>query len=145
MIHRIFHIVLAALIYVSSMGFTLNAHFCRGELKDLRAFLPARSCHAQVRKDVSAHCPMHAQAMTCNSGEKGGKNCCDDESRYLKKDQEQQFQLLARKVPPFPATVDLVRSPADLPVFDHRKIDYLNYKPPLIFCNYPVLLQTFLF
>lgn len=74
------------------------------------------------------------------------RGCCDDETEIIKSDEEQiapsspDDNLLSLAV--------LVKLPItlhhDLPKFDRRSLDYLNYKPPLLICDYPSQLQVFL-
>jgi hypothetical protein len=44
MIRKIIHIFFALLILVSTTGFTINMHYCHGQLVDLALFAPAKSC-----------------------------------------------------------------------------------------------------
>ncbi len=44
MIKKIVHIVIANLILVSMVGFTINMHYCHDQLIDLAVFSPAHSC-----------------------------------------------------------------------------------------------------
>ena len=44
MSRKIFHIVFAVFILVSSTGFTINMHYCHDQLIDLALLAPAHSC-----------------------------------------------------------------------------------------------------
>lgn len=145
---RILNIALALLVFISSSGFVVNKHYCRNELKDVAIFVRAESCHIKTKvQKMPAACPMHL-AKGCEMPEQQDeRDCCDDESEFVKLEQDQQVQSL---------TVDLLKHPVtlvaifvalklQLPSQDARTISYLNYKPPLIVCDLSVSLQTFLF
>lgn len=55
----------------------INQHFCAGELKDAVLFAPARACH----EPAMSTCPLHTQE---NKGEGISKDCCTDQSVFLK-------------------------------------------------------------
>ena len=44
MIKKIIHGIVAALILVSTTGFTINLHYCHDQLIDLALYAPAKSC-----------------------------------------------------------------------------------------------------
>ncbi|MCF8224789.1 MAG: hypothetical protein K9J30_02805 [Bacteroidales bacterium] len=44
MFKKVFHIVIAALILVSSTGFSVNMHFCHEHLIDMALNVPAENC-----------------------------------------------------------------------------------------------------
>ena len=71
-IKKILHTVIAALILVSSTGFTINMHYCHDQLIDIALNSPAHSC-----------CESNTKSL-CHSGhEKDGfnkKNHCQNES-----------------------------------------------------------------
>lgn len=138
MIQRIAHIILAFLLFISSAGLVINKHYCQNELKSMALFAEAEGCH-QAKK---MSCPMHADQEEDNHK----KGCCDDETEFVKADEDQYVQSskIELKVPPLlfvdlPAIFNL-----EAPSLDKQSIHYLNYKPPLIVCDLPVLLQTFL-
>ena len=69
---------LALLIFGSAGGVFVNKHFCREELKSIAFFQKAESCHA-----AETVCPMHAKETK--------KNCCDNESDYVKLELDQEL------------------------------------------------------
>ncbi|MCB0562713.1 MAG: hypothetical protein KDD09_27365, partial [Phaeodactylibacter sp.] len=126
MIQRIAHITLAFLLFISSAGLVINKHYCQNELKSIALFSEAEGCH----QEKTMSCPMHAKKSEDNHK----KGCCDDETEYVKSDEDQYIQSLEIElsVPPLlfadlPTTFIL-----DAPSLDKQSIHYLNYKPPLI-------------
>ena len=141
MIHRIGHIILALLVFISSAGFVLNMHYCQDELKSIAIFFEAEPCHQE--KQVT-HCPFHNHEN--QPEEQDSKGCCDDQSKLVKSEMDQYTQTnkVHNDYHPLPlynfsritsleSTSFVVQSPL-----------YLIYKPPLIVCDVQVQLQTFL-
>ena len=141
MIYRIGHIILALLIFISSTGFVLNMHYCQDELKSMAIYFEAEACHQE--KEM-ASCPMHNAEN--HHGEKESKGCCDDETEYLKSETDQiaTASEVEINVNPVLLSALLVALQIELPSIDTQSLQYFNYKPPLIVCDLPVRLQTFL-
>lgn len=97
---------------------------------------------------MPASCPKHQQLKACknHNGEEEDKDCCNTESEYIALDQDQQiqnFEFQALNYPALVATIFVVLN-IDFPTTDNANLHYLNYKPPLIVCDFPPVLQTFL-
>ena len=139
-------LLMALLLLASSVSFAVDMHFCKGELKSISFWGKAPSCHEQAAAKVS--CPHHRKMMA----EKGEaalekSNCCNNRTVQVEADHERQTQtamelelnpslqyfLMAYTVSLLPAE-DIARTLAP----------YLNYKPPLIPRDIPVLNQSFL-
>ena len=74
------------------------------------------------------------------------KNCCNNEAEYIALEQDQHlqnFEFQNFNYPTLIATIFVVLN-IDLPTFDTVTLQYLNYKPPLIVCDFQPVLQTFL-
>ena len=105
------------------------------------------TCHEMAKMPSS--CPKHQKVKACKNhkeGEEEDKNCCNNKSEYIALDQDQQIQNI--EVPTFNypallATIIVVFN-IKLPTVDNTNLHYLNYKPPLIVCDFPASLQTFL-
>lgn len=74
------------------------------------------------------------------------KDCCDNEIAFVKADSE---QLTASAELNFEEHSTLllallVSIQWEVPTLERTPTPYLNYKPPLIVCDLPVRLQTFL-
>ncbi len=136
---RFLNIVLALLIFISTTGFTVNSHFCKSQLKDIRIFFKADDCYKKIYAQKTKQ-SCHLKKQSCEN------NCCNNTSDYYKLDQDQQlssFDFKAFDHIALVATLWIVFN-LDLPKFDAKTIQYLNYKPPLITSDLPVDLQTFL-
>ncbi|MBR9919997.1 MAG: hypothetical protein GYB31_04100 [Bacteroidetes bacterium] len=135
---KLFHILLACLVYTSSVGLVMNSHFCQGELKSHALFSKPESCHGN--KDAPV-CPFHQKAME-QDGE--DNNCCQNKSKLVKEELKTPVQVID--------FVDLTPAPAIcLPAKDYSTtevsagpIAYLLYKPPIVDKDISTLFQTFL-
>lgn len=137
--YRPFHIALAALVYLSSLGVVLHGHYCREELRSLSVFWPAENCHERA---MPVDCPMHGSKTPAGQDD---KDCCEDRADYLKDDQEAAPELPSPVVKPSIIAAALPAMPLPpAPGVDRRSADYLHYKPPLLVCDCSVVLQTFL-
>ena len=69
MIRKALHIIVAAILVISTMGITINMHFCHDQLIDLALYAPAESCC-----DVSNEMPCDPQEGISKMGH------CEDDS-----------------------------------------------------------------
>ena len=71
-------ILLAFLMFISSTGFSMNFHYCKGEMKSFSLIGEAADCHKAQKV-----CPRHekkAQDIT-----KDESNCCSNETVIIDK------------------------------------------------------------
>jgi hypothetical protein len=127
---------MAIQIFTGSLGLVLNRHYCQEELKSTAFFLQPPSCHEQeALKGHPPSCPMHASmgAGACEEKKEGDNNCCDNTSKWLKAEQEQQIPLQdLPKVHSSPALLPFC--PASInpnTSFEPNLIAWLHYRPPM--------------
>ena len=92
---------------------------------------------------------MHQKIKACKNHEENeekDKNCCTTESEYIALEQDQQLQNSEFQPLNYAALVATIMAVLniDLPTFDSVNLHYLNYKPPLLVCDFPPILQTYL-
>lgn len=128
------------MIFISSTGLVLNKHYCQDQLKSVALFVDAKPCHSQK---AMQSCPMHGAMET---DQDAPKNCCDDETEYVKIDQEQIHQHfeIDTSVPPVFLAAFVETFLLEHPTNDQASQNYIHYRPPIIVCDQPVVLQTFL-
>lgn len=68
--YRAAAMVMAFLMFFTSMGYSVDLHYCKDELKSFSLFGKAESCHETMSK-----CPRHAQMQSSSKEEKG---CCSN-------------------------------------------------------------------
>lgn len=155
MIFRVFHISLAILVYLSSIGFSLNRHFCKNELKAVSILLPAATC-VQLGCASSEHIrpvlaePEHKHGSCCKKQDAPIKpgDCCQDVREYLQLDPLVKIQDHADSFgqPPAAQAIAPVLSVWSLPVLQPAGLqwEFLHFRPPLLIRDIPVLIQCFL-
>ena len=130
-------VLLALLMIVTSSGFTIQKHFCQGELKSLSFFgklEPCQLCHVVNEKPS---CPFHENQ---NLPEK--KDCCENEIAVIKVDD-------------FSITTQTIQINPELSVITHfvlisalefkdSKAIAKPYNPPLIAQDLPLRVQSLL-
>ena len=76
-LHRVISLTLAFLITFTSVGFSIDVHYCKDKLKSVSLFGEAESCHA-----VKKTCPNHPSKV---QEKEDDKNCCKNESIEIEK------------------------------------------------------------
>ena len=145
--YRIIACALAFLMFFTSTGFSVDMHYCQGNLKSFKFFGKAKSCHEIAEK--VAHCSHHRKAMKPERSEgcsKDKKGCCHNKTLHFQSDQDQQIPT-----PVFVVSQQLQQFLiAGVAVFfskDHPGKNTpasAHYKPPLIPKDVLVLVQSFL-
>lgn len=144
--HRITAISMALLMMLSSTGFSMDVHYCQGQIKSISFFGKAKSCHE--KQETS---PCHQTKKSCHHNEDGVSktekdNCCHNETVVIEKS---DLDATATQI----ATVqdiqlDFIAAFIAVYVFNYSvQTDYrpyAQYKPPLPDRDVQVLYQTFL-
>ena len=72
-IHRITALIMAFLMFFASVGFSVDFHYCKGELKSFSLIGEASACHKEMKT-----CPRHAEMQTVEDNE--DSKCCSNET-----------------------------------------------------------------
>jgi hypothetical protein len=70
--YRITSLILAILMFFTSVGFSADFHFCKGELQSFSFLGEAESCHT-----VKKSCPNHVNMIITDSPK---KDCCSNKT-----------------------------------------------------------------
>ncbi|MEL7221010.1 MAG: hypothetical protein AAGJ93_06805 [Bacteroidota bacterium] len=142
MLVRSLHILLASLIFISSMGLMMSRHYCKGELKSTAFFGEATPCHADKRMK---NCPMHG-SMPIDDKNPQKKGCCDTKNELVKHNLEHAELTFGLELTDYPLHVATLTGFFDDTIIGHegKTKRYLSYKPPLIVYDLSINLQTFL-
>lgn len=146
--YRFFALVMAFLMFFTSVGFSVDMHYCQGKLKTMNFFGKAKSCH-----DMGAgmkDCPLHGKMKVAN--EPNGstlskKDCCSNKTFHFQADQDQNNQidngvLIPSQLQYFViAFVDVFLNSS---IAETDKPSFALYKPPLIPRDTYALLETYL-
>lgn len=132
----ILSVMLALLVLVSSSSFTVNMHFCGGQVQSVSLIEEAAPCPMEVQLP-----PCHKKMAVKKSG------CCEDKHvAYEGKDfntQVNDFSMLTWQtinwVAALPVIMEVIQVNEAL-AFSN----YTPYKPPIVGRDIPVLVQSFL-
>lgn len=145
--YRIFALSMSLLMLLSSVGFSADFHFCRGEFKNFALFTKAKSCHELAAMHASCHskaATCHSSDVSCDGEEEDG--CCENNTELMQLDIDYSFGGIAIE-----NQVDLQDQLALVPNKSQTgnsahtyPAQYQNYKPPLLVENIIVRFQSFL-
>lgn len=156
MIPKAIHIFLAIIVYLSSIGVTLNMHFCKGELKNVSLITKAEECN---KKDCTAHKEKDYSLLGINTDqlpksccEKAdqdtqAKGCCDDRTEYLSLDSEFTTPDIVTLYDVLPVLLVLypeLFSSLNSAITSGAQWSFLHFHPPLLTKDIPILVQSFL-
>ena len=139
--HQISSLFLAVLVLAGSTGFTVNKHYCQGELQKVTFTEKVKQCPMCTKKQELPPCHKHMDPSTAFSDEK----CCQNETELLKVEDYNKAPKvnLEHKISfEFIALAQIIL--LDFSFDSTSQSEYLNYKPPLIAQDIPVLVQSFL-
>ena len=144
--YRFIALIFALLILTTSMGFAVDMHYCRGQLKSISFFGKAKSCH-EISKTTKKACPFHQQD-DFEQDDKGikKKDCCENKTKYFQADQDftsKIFDLSINNQPSQFASTSIAVLPF-VSTSQFAKPSYTYYKPPLITKDIPIFIQSFL-
>lgn len=138
--NQIGSILLAVVVISSTIGVTVNKHYCGGKLVETALFVKTNhaKCNQMKSMDIE-QCPMHApKPMT-------KEDCCTEESDLFMVDDPGkiskfyvEFQSLSLQAVVLYFLTDLFSDQENI------LIAHKNYKPPLIAQDVTVLVQSFL-
>jgi len=145
MIYRMIAMMMAVLIFFSSIGVVIDVHFCNGKLISYAFYGKAKTCYElagfenpEQAVEVDSLKDDHSQ---CNIGL---KDCCGNETQIAKNNYEYQTSSpsLTTQDDIYPVLVNYVSNSLNL--FKFKPSFTQNYSPPFIPKNFSVLFQSFL-
>lgn len=139
---RFFHILMASLIFISTIGVTVNRHYCQQQLRSTGLWWKPKSCHDAIKADAKLpSCPFH-QKKTKDEKRK----CCSEESNYVKTETVQDFIFddfsLTQFLPDFLFSTFTFEN--HFPVFRETEYAVFCFHPPPDEVSLQVLYQRFL-
>ena len=145
---RIVSLCLAFMLFASSTGFSIDFHYCQGELKSTQINGKAKKCHELAGK--TKHCAHHQDQetsvdKTCSEDE--SDDCCSNEIEYFKSDQDQinSVQTINTEILSSYFLIAFVNTYlGNVGLENAQKCRFRVYKPPLIPKDIPIVHQSFL-
>ncbi len=139
---------LAFLILVTSLGFSINIHYCQGRLQSVSLIGTAKSCCELAAATLMKNCPNHEKLVVQDEGcSLDKKKCCENQAHRIQSDQDQQAQsydfVVGKQLQQFVVAFVAVFARNTFTV-EADAISFAHYKPPVIPKDIPVLFQSFL-
>ena len=143
--YRVVALTMALLIFTTSIGFSIDMHFCQGNLKNVNLFGTAKSCFELESEGVRSHCSKHQSSCHKKTKPEDHKDCCNNETIEIQLDSDyidapavtlntQQIHFVASFIfTYFGLTTDQIELD-----------NFLLYKPPLPDKDILVFIQSFL-
>lgn len=145
--YRIIACLLAALVFLSSVGISIDRHYCKGELKTISVFGKAKSCH-EIGMGMK-NCPHHQKKLADHQTQKEYKNnCCSNKTSFVKSDIDQNIGVAK-------SAVSFSKNLTAICLYNQYFLNYTQIvtpklikfqlsKPPIISRDIYVLLATYL-
>lgn len=143
--YRVLAFSLAFLMFFTSVGLSVDMHFCQGNFKSFSLIGKAKNCHELAKTSTCKHHKNPIQEEeTCDKTAK--KDCCENRTVTLNADQDQQIQTvdftLTKEVKQF--VTAYVYAFYQNKLTKDETIPFALYRPPLIKRDIPILIQSFL-
>ena len=143
--YRVLALTMAFLILTTSVGFSIDMHFCQGNLKNVNLFGKAKSCFEMESEGVNSHCSKKQSSCHKKSTPEDHKACCNNESIDIQLDADfldapaatlniQQVYFIAAYIFTYFGITTEIFSPEN----------FRHYKPPLPDKDLLVFIQSFL-
>lgn len=81
--HRFIALTLILLVLMTSMSFTIDRHYCEGELQSVSFIGKAAPCQ-KANSTKAVYCPVHKKMMIMDEG----KSCCENKTTFVKADND---------------------------------------------------------
>jgi len=142
-------LLLAFLMLTTSVGYSLDLHYCQGNFKNLAFFKEAKSCHELAKKATSEHCKKMQKPCSkkenANTGVECEKQCCSHNTILV----EAETDIFSAKIINAELlSTDFVVAFVYSFISNYSSTEYANkyilYKPPLPDKDLSVLFQSFL-
>lgn len=145
--YRIISLALAFLMFFTSIGFSIDMHYCGNHLKSFNLFGKAKNCYELAGITAPETSPSNEKHQTLTTGcSMDKKDCCQNRSLSFQTDLTSDTQtadfVISQPLLDFIVAFVVVYLDTRLPKTTISTFDY--YKPPLIVRDIPVFIQSFL-
>jgi hypothetical protein len=125
-------VLLALMVLMSTMSFTINKHFCGDHLVSTSVFLKAKTCGMDNPQTTEKNCETIV------------KDCCNEEVQLIEGQDDLKFDVIDLDNQQF-LVYSIVLTYIDLfEGLDKHIVPYKHYKPPLVVKDIQLLDEVFL-
>ena len=147
--YRLLPLTMAFLMLFTSVGFSMDLHYCQGHLKSISLIGKAKNCHELQAQSTSDHCKK-AKASCNHTGEsltqKEADGCCNNKTVTIV-DLDEDFFISDGNLEYNTLNIiaiNLDQSHIDAIVVNHDVDAYLHYKPPETHKDFQSYFQIFI-
>jgi hypothetical protein len=144
LVHRISALTLSALMLCVSMGFTVDMHYCGGEMLAFSVFGNADSCTSMESKSTATW--SDHQDNNIGSGALKMQRCCEDRLSYVQPMENLNTSAQTQIVDQIQISYNVipVHDSKSNSLFYDRISTNMHYRPPVLLRATTVVLQSFL-
>ena len=147
-IQRMLVILLIPVLLIASVGYSVDFHYCQGNLKSFSFTGKAESCHIIKDGKSKSSCPFHSYLPEKDGNESIlAKSCCENQTHQFNSDIDQNlngFDFECRYHNLQPLSLLGLFPEYSFNIFAGQANNFLSYKPPVIITDIPVRVQSFL-
>jgi hypothetical protein len=136
------------LMFSSSIGFSMDFHFCGDELKSFSLLGEAEACEMMQDHKKTGHAccdTSKKEVKSCHRQEIGNGNCCHNESLVFANSGEfETSDFSFENSHQYFSPVVVITNDAELFTLPKKQVNFTHYHPPSITKDIPILLQVFL-
>jgi len=147
--YRIIALTLAALMFFTSVGFSIDLHICQGRIKSFGLFGKAKSCYELANGEAAMSCTQQSQKDLQHPSAENfdKKHCCQSALIEVKNTNTQQHIPVSEysTSKPHQLFVAAFILTTFFDLFDQPEVVIISdYYPPVISRDIPALFQSFL-
>ncbi len=147
--YRFVALFMASLMLLTSVGFTLDMHYCQDQLRSTSLFGKADSCYEMAGINPVEKCSFNQMKEEQHEGQSiNKKDCCHNKTLHFQSDQNQEakaivdFEIASQTQQFIAAYIAVFHTPSIL--IQSNQPSFADYSPPIISKDYSVLFQSFL-
>ena len=144
---QVIALFLLLIVVLSSMSFTIDGHYCNGELQNISILGKAPECqmaNQEITKEV--YCPVHKKMMTMPTSDEDINDCCENKTIFVDAEDDLKEQPInhveVEQLQNFViAFVSVFYTKISI---DQQSIQKFSYQSPFIIRNIYALSEVFL-
>ncbi len=143
--YRVLALTMAFLMFFSSVGISMDMHFCQGNLKNVSLFGKAKSCYELESEGISSHCSKKQSSCHKKTTAEDHKGCCNNETIDIQLDTDfVDVSVTNLNIQQLHFVVAYIYTYFGLSTEQFSPSKFLYYKPPLPDKDLLVFIQSFL-